>query len=508
MRHFFENGSSRFAVVLGLTVFGAALRLPGSGFSLWIDELHTAWTITGTAAEVVPRATIGNQSPLYFALLWAWTSLVGVSEWTLRLPSLGAGILLIPGTYLVALRWTGLRGAACVAAALVALDDNCIFYSQEARPYVFVQGLGLLHLALFWHCLRQPHVELRIGLVLCGALLFYFHYTAALLLVAEFFYYGLLVALGRVPNYRPAHVLLDAVLIASACLPALTHLQEIVHRRQQWAMFIPQTSWDAIFTIFHAALYAALPLAVMLAMTTYKLSLQDGTARLSFDPDLATMILCWFFVPVALAWAFTNTDVARLFFQRYLIATALAPIFAVVIGLQAIPSGYARALLSGLVLLASVVEISPLPRMLVERTPAIDLRKENWRAAVQYVRQSHGESPVLIRSGLIEADLLRESDNDLLHDYTLLPVQSIYRLDAEPELLLPLPTTNSGLLNEEQRARLARHRDAWLIARGRPAAVDRTVSELLMSVAESRAAGRVVERRRFGGVEVVRIAFD
>ena len=43
---------------------------------LWIDELHSVWCIEGDWQDVLPRATVGNQSPLYFYCLKAYVSLV------------------------------------------------------------------------------------------------------------------------------------------------------------------------------------------------------------------------------------------------------------------------------------------------------------------------------------------------------------------------------------------------------------------------------------------------
>src|SRR5438552_16858982 len=87
-----------------LTLLAAFLRLWHIQESLWVDELHTSWCLQGGLDEVAERATIGNQSPLYFYLMWAITSLLGESELTLRLPSLVAGIALPGAAYLLARR--------------------------------------------------------------------------------------------------------------------------------------------------------------------------------------------------------------------------------------------------------------------------------------------------------------------------------------------------------------------------------------------------------------------
>src|SRR5262245_50730431 len=81
------------AVTIGAV--GLVLRVWQLGESLWLDELHTAWCVTTGWSEIAERALIGNQSPLYFYVPRLATSLLGTTEWTLRLPSLLAGMLLL-----------------------------------------------------------------------------------------------------------------------------------------------------------------------------------------------------------------------------------------------------------------------------------------------------------------------------------------------------------------------------------------------------------------------------
>ena len=82
------------AAVVGLAFW---LRIVQVGESLWLDELHTAWVVADGTQQLVPRAAIGNQSPVYFALVWPFTKLAGMSEFWLRLPSVLAGVALVVG---------------------------------------------------------------------------------------------------------------------------------------------------------------------------------------------------------------------------------------------------------------------------------------------------------------------------------------------------------------------------------------------------------------------------
>ena len=127
------------ALVAALTALGLALRLPQFWQSLYGDELFAydevanrsfggMWHAVNHGLEVTP--------PLYFVLAWPSSKLGDPAIW-LRLPSLLAGVALVPVTYWLGLLTVG-RRAGLVAAAVIALSPHAIFYSVEARPYALL----------------------------------------------------------------------------------------------------------------------------------------------------------------------------------------------------------------------------------------------------------------------------------------------------------------------------------------------------------------------------------
>src|SRR4051812_38177258 len=134
-----------------IIALGAMLRLWQINDSLWVDELHTSWCVQGGLNQVAQRAALGNQSPLYFYVVWGVTRLLGESEFTLRLPSLLAGIAL-PGLMYLLVRRLGpgerMVWPAVLAAFLVSVDHASLFFAAEARPYALVQLLAAVSLLL------------------------------------------------------------------------------------------------------------------------------------------------------------------------------------------------------------------------------------------------------------------------------------------------------------------------------------------------------------------------
>lgn len=500
----------------------AFLRLVQVDESLWLDELHTAWTVADGPGEIGPRAAIGNHSPVYFSFVWALTKTAGLSELTLRLPSAIAGVALVALAYLVVLRWTGSWSAGLLAALLVCLDRDCVFYGQEARPYACVQLVGLAHIALFSSLLAAPTRFKRIGFIALGILLFYLHYTAALLFLAEVVSYAVLFARRSWrPKYLVWQFLIDLTVIAACLLPALPHLLEIAGRRSNWAMFVQQLPLSAIIlVIFPLRNYLPLLPLLVLGAAILAFRWRCGTSRESaesphVDVRHFILIVCWLFVPLGIAWVATERDMARIFFLRYVIVAALAPIMFSALCYAACSEKItwnARALalavfrnLCALALVASVIHSGGMREQYRRDGRVIGDRNQDWRSAVRLLnaRASNPETPVFVRSGLIEADALYDSSDRRLRDYCLLPVLGIYRIQRDAETVTPLPTSAPANLKDTDRKRIATVGEAWFLLSGTPAQVKEMEIQLCRRWEAFRARASVAEHHAFGNVAVL-----
>ena len=518
----------------------AWLRWHDAGESLWLDELHTAWCAEGTLADVAPRAALGNQSPLYFYAEWCLTSLFGQSELSLRLMSLLCGIALPAAIYFMTRAWTAAAesetSAICglVAAALATVDPLSIFYAQEARPYAAVQLLAVGHLFLLTEWLREQKLWQRIAWILSGVLLFYLHYTTALVFVPEAVFLSGYFCFHR-STKRPLAVLwlINFALLALLCLPALSQLRDIASRRENWDAFIQPQPAVTILTVFPwsiASLYLAVAfltnptrqrgsssLALRVSDET-SLALRVGDeaslARLVSDETSLTrsvryvvLLLCWLFIPVTLAWLATEAGVARLFLPRYLIAS-LAPSYIVAaLCVPLMPTRSGRILFA-LALVGTAIFTSGIVQQLRHDGRVHGQRREDWRGAVTFLnfQLEHRPLPVLVRSGLIEADAVQMQNNPQLRDYCLYPVTSLYRLNVPREVLIPLPTVAAGQLSPEVKRLVQARGGTWLLLRANEASARRIERECIQSLSDRDTRAAVIHRQAFGNLWVVQVS--
>jgi uncharacterized membrane protein len=184
------------ALYLGVFIFALVLRLFALGQqNLWHDE-HMSLRVASPPLYQMPellRTLESNKPPLYFALLHSWLCW-GSGDFWLRLPSAIIGSLCCVLAAAIGRQLFGLRHGVWLGC-LVVLSPFHIYYSQEARPFVFwgffTGGALLFHLRF---C-AERRARLLIGYVFFGVLACY-TFTYGFFIVAFSFLFSV--------TYRPA----------------------------------------------------------------------------------------------------------------------------------------------------------------------------------------------------------------------------------------------------------------------------------------------------------------
>lgn len=173
-------------LLAGITLLGIGLRAAHLGtWSLWVDEAFT-WRDATMAFDGEGGFLKSDRAlyPLAFltvrALLQA--GIGGPDEWLLRWPFAVVGALTVPVMALCGRRLVG-PAAALLAAALLALDPWHVFWSQNARGYVWVVLAAALATNRVHAYAQQERVRDLVAAVLATALGVLAHGTAWLLLV-------------------------------------------------------------------------------------------------------------------------------------------------------------------------------------------------------------------------------------------------------------------------------------------------------------------------------------
>lgn len=181
-RALFEQMVARWwrpLLLLAALVIGTSARLVyNRTMPLWFDE-----TFTGVIAGQPTLAGLWHwlrtelTGPGYYAPMWLWARVAGVSNEALRLPSL---LCTLAAPLIVWRRGHPDPTMRLLWAAVLLLWMPAAVLASDARPYALLFLLGTLQMAAFCALMRQPTRGAALRWVLVTLLIGLIHYVALL----------------------------------------------------------------------------------------------------------------------------------------------------------------------------------------------------------------------------------------------------------------------------------------------------------------------------------------
>ncbi len=519
-------------------VFATSIALLGTTESLWVDELHSSWTISGSWSEIAERARWGNQSPLYF---WGLRQIDGLLQGTvsqelaLRLPSvLGWGATVGLLVYHVLCRAGAARNSVWGAVGVVGLvtvwlsfDRIQLFYATEARVYACLQLISFVNWLLVASLVsgrggrgagsvaagiagmralgknpRAPALTQKIQIEMTAGwrvlawsalslLLVYLHLTAALAVAWQWlFAIGAVLILKRADRWQQIGWWFAAGGgVSLLSLPAWLWSQSVWERREQWRGFAGDTSLTNALALFPLMEFLV-PLVVAVVLDRCwrdraALTLTTGDKNCNKNIWLALWVVA-VVGPWLCAWFATWLEVAPLMHRRFVIVSAL-PLVALAIELWQTLRRPVLRLLSG----AGVVAWLVIGQGTVDAWQQGNVigwqRVEGWREAMVWIdRRIAPEDEVWCASGLIEGSRIALPVGEETNRYLSFPLRGCYRMRAVDEANRRAP---QALVNEPERwktqwqarSRLSETKlpvgRAWIVFRGTAEQLSRSLQQ-------------------------------
>jgi 4-amino-4-deoxy-L-arabinose transferase-like glycosyltransferase len=175
----------RWLPVVALTLLALGLRLATMRDSLMGDELFLySYVHDHTLGYALHLVRVREKTPpLIFIADWA-TSRIGDPTYWVRLPSLLAGVALVPLGYRLGERVFG-RWAGLLAATLVTLSPFAIFYAVEDRAYAPVACFAALSTVLLLEALDRRRWWWWLGYGLAVLATIYSHYVGLFVVLVQ-----------------------------------------------------------------------------------------------------------------------------------------------------------------------------------------------------------------------------------------------------------------------------------------------------------------------------------
>jgi mannosyltransferase len=379
--------SRAFWIVAGLTALAALLRFATLGVqSYHHDEVVTASRILRSGFGHAMHGVWFSEStpPVYYALAWVWTQLVGTHEFGLRSISAAAGVMTVPVAYWIGTELRG-RRAGLWGAALVAVNPMMLWYSQEARAYALVALFGALSV-LFW--LRAERTGARRDFVWWGiwsGLAIGTHYFVAFPIAAE----ALMLLRRRGLRASLAGMAILAG-FAVAVAPVAIHQMSLGHADWIGNFSLGHRLWEtgATFVVGETGDIIARPerpwlafVPLALTLVALALLLRRGAIRerrAAVRPLL--LVIAGVGIPVALALLEASKDFVL---ARNLIP-ALVPLLAAVGIAVASPASRRLGAVVGALLVAYSLGFCVLA------STDEEFQRPNWSAVAEHIGDPHG----------------------------------------------------------------------------------------------------------------------
>ncbi len=152
-----------------ILIIAFAVRLISLNQSFWLDEAIGALVVKNqTFAQILTQFSKGdNHPPLYYLSLKAWTNMFGYSEVSIRMLSVLVGTLTVFFVYKICELYIkdknkvkekvrfDLLSFPLIASILMAFSPLHVYYSQEARMYVFTGLFSSMIVYFFLKVLKQ-----------------------------------------------------------------------------------------------------------------------------------------------------------------------------------------------------------------------------------------------------------------------------------------------------------------------------------------------------------------
>lgn len=303
---YLRNKAIRYQWTLGIIVIFLIfffLRLYRLGYhDFWYDEIGTV----GYAQY--PWANWN--APLYWIMLHFWAKLFGISEFSLRFPSLVFSFLSVVLVFLLG-RELFSKKVGIFASLLIGLSPFHLWYAQEARDYSMVLFFGTLSSYLLLKAIRGEGIKLWLFFILVSLIGLYTNYFYIFLFLAQGLYF-LLFRKAKISFKEVAYFSIIA-LGFSLYLPRFLRKFYFV-----WQGFwIPEPGWRSLLiTIENFNLgYNGLPFLYLTSSIIVGIFFIFALRRISEKYLRQPLVFCLslFLIPVICAFLFS-----KIFFSVYL----------------------------------------------------------------------------------------------------------------------------------------------------------------------------------------------
>lgn len=374
-------------------------RLWNLGFqSLWLDELHTMNEADpGLSRDELMKYLMccDQHPPLHFLLSKSMFTLFGHTAFVARIPSAIAGTLSVWAIYLLGKELLNKR-LGLIAAILTSVNYFNLFYSQEARNYIFSFLFVIFSFLFFIKLIKDLSYRNSILYAIFTLLLLYSHYYSLFVVASQIVMIILLFFTEEIPNRKKfaLRFVVSGIIIGLGYLPWVPYMMEMSAIKSFWVKPVSPTFFvDFFFEYFGNAALVKIPALLLFVFFLFKAlyrkkinfrSLKDRPLAFTFF-----LLSVWIFITLLIPYV-RSVMLVPMLIPRYTIVILPAYLIAMAYGIELIKPRKTQFLILGLFVLISIFDI------VWRQGYYTTVRKTQFREMVQLVVSNNPENyPVI-----------------------------------------------------------------------------------------------------------------
>lgn len=247
VRFFKENN-----ILLLILILASALRFYHIDFqSIWLDEIHSINEANPnlSLSALYDVIMAGEQMPpLYFYSLYFLFKIFGYYTIVARVYSAIIGIVSIYAIYLLGKEMFN-KKTGLIAATLLCVNSFHLYYSQEARPYIFLFLFTTFAFYYLVKFIKLPSRKSAIYYGLTSALMLHFHFFGLFVLFAQYLILLLFFILSKKEHRKQffLHASISGLIALVLFSPAIKIFIKVTQIKEFW---IPAPTIDVYTLIF------------------------------------------------------------------------------------------------------------------------------------------------------------------------------------------------------------------------------------------------------------------
>lgn len=237
-------------LIVSILALGAFLRFYKLDFqSIWLDEIHTINEANpkSSLSEVYTSITTSEQMPpIYFYTVYILFKLFGYTAFVARLYSAIIGVCGIYSIYLLGKEMFNKR-VGIIAMILISVNYFQLYYSQEARPYIFLFLFTTLSFCYLIRYIKKPTLKNVLLYGIISILMLYSHFFGLFVFFAQYLILLLFLILSEDRKKFFLNCLASGVLTLILYSPAIKILIKVSQIKEFW---IPAPTLEVYTLVF------------------------------------------------------------------------------------------------------------------------------------------------------------------------------------------------------------------------------------------------------------------